>query len=119
MTRHDLLPRWLGAVLLFPSDDLLVCGGCGAVSRDETLLDRAMSALFLVPFLAISVGGLATAAWLAWQVVVDRLFDAGWALGVVGLAGLGSIALHRTVRVLRRLLSPRRKLPMAGWGTGL
>lgn len=119
LTRHVPLPRWVAAALIFPSSELLVCCGCGGVSRDETVLDRVMSAIFLLPFLGIALGGMGTGAWLLWQMAWARQGEVEYVAIAAVLLGAGGLAGARALRAVRRLLSPRRKLPLAGWGTGL
>jgi hypothetical protein len=113
------MPRWVGAILVFPSSELLVCCGCGAVSRDETILGRVMSAALLLPFLVIILAGMATGSWLLWQMASTRHADLGYVAVSLVLLGAGGFAGARALRTIRRLLSPQRKLPLAGWGTSL
>jgi len=119
LTKHVLMPRWIGSLLVFPSSELLVCGGCGAVSRDETVLGRVMSAAFLLPFLGILLAGMGTGIWLLWQMANARQAEFGYVAIAVVLLGAGGLAASRALRTIKRLLSPRRMLPLAGWGTRL
>ncbi|MBL0275430.1 MAG: hypothetical protein IPQ24_04895 [Anaeromyxobacter sp.] len=119
LTKHVPMPRWIGALLVFPSSELLACCGCGAVSRDETVLDRVMSAAFLLPFLGILLAGMGTGAWLFWQMANSRHAEFWYVAVAVVLLGAGGFAAARALQPVRRLLSPRRMLPLAGWGTRL
>ena len=143
MEKHRVLPRWRGAIMLFPSTELLVCPGCKRFARDESVLDRAMSALFLVPFLLgigaaiatglyllgyfILLGGILLALWkvgvlaatLLGAMFLDWSFSGAYASIALVLLGAGGFAGWRAGRAFRRLLSRRRMLPLVGWMTDL
>src|SRR6266511_5778646 len=72
MRKHKLLPRWAGATLLFPSTELIVCPACARVSRDESVLNRIMSAVLLVPFLLLIAGGMAGGIYILAAMLVAR-----------------------------------------------
>ncbi len=116
MRKHKLLPRWAGATLLFPSTELIVCPACARVSRDESVLNRIMSAVLLVPFLLLIAGGMAGGIYILAAMLVARDVSAAFLAIALILIGGGGYAGYRAARTFRRLLTPRRMLPMAGWG---
>ncbi len=119
LRRHRVLPRWVGAAVIFPSTEILVCPACEGIARHESMLDRLLSALFLVPFLLLLAAVIATGLYMLGAMVATRHVSADY----VAIAGLLLVAAgyseFRAVRGFRRLLAPRRMLPMAGWGTDL
>ena len=119
MEKHRVLPRWRGAIMLFPSTELLVCPGCKRFARDESVLDRAMSALFLVPFLLGIGAAIATGLYLLGAMFLDWSFSGAYASIALVLLGAGGFAGWRAGRAFRRLLSRRRMLPLVGWMTDL
>ncbi|HYS79752.1 MAG TPA: hypothetical protein VEM76_03530 [Anaeromyxobacteraceae bacterium] len=116
---RKVLPRWAGAIVLFPSTELLVCPGCGGVARDESVLDRVMSALFLLPFLLVIVGAIGTGVYLLGAMLLDWNPSGAYTIIALVLLAAGGYAGWRAAGAFRRLLSPRRMLPLAGWGTDL
>lgn len=122
LRRHAVRPAWLAAAIFFPNPELLVCERCSGVSRQESVLDRALGALLLALFLLVLVGGGATGAWILWGLLATGRPDWGFlalGAGLVAVAALAALAGRRAARGLANLLGPRRMLPMAGLSVDL
>jgi hypothetical protein len=114
LRRHHVQPAWVGYLVLFPTSEALVCSGCGGISRNESWLDRVMSALFLLPFLVIIAGAVGTAGYLLLGMLAAGEVSGGFLLVAVVLLGLGGSSGFFAVRTFRRLLQPRAMLPLTG-----
>src|SRR4051812_440220 len=76
LAKHRLLPRLPGALVVFPSSAVFVCATCKGASRDESMLDRVLSALFLVPFLLVLLAGVGTGGFILTQMVRTQAVSA-------------------------------------------
>jgi len=119
MLKHKVLAGWVGKMLLLPSEELLVCSRCTGVARNESMLDRAISGLFLLPFLLMAAGGAGTGLYILGAMAVARDFSAAFTGIAVLLMVGGGFAGYKAGRTVRRLLTPRKMLPMSGMGTDL
>lgn len=119
LRRHRVLPRWVGAIVIFPSSEVLVCPACDGIARHESMLDRLLSALLLLPFLLLLAAVIGIGLYMLGAMVLERHVSADYVAIAAILLGAAGYSEFRAVRGFRRLLAPRRMLPMAGWGTDL
>lgn len=119
MRRHAVRPRWAGLLVLFPSSDLLICPACQAVAREETVLYRLLSALFLLPFLLALVLAFGSGVYLLLGMARDGAYSGTFAALALLLLGVSGYAAIRVLRAVRRMLTPRKLLPMQGITTEL
>ncbi len=119
LLRHGVLPRWVGTLVIFPSTDVLVCPTCKGIARHESMLDRLLSALVLAPFLLLLAAVIGTGLYMLGAMVIARHVSADYVALAALLLGAAGYSEFRAVRGFRRLLTPRRMLPVAGWGTDL
>lgn len=71
------------------------------------------------PFLLLIAGGMGTGVYLLGAMLIARDVSPEFLAIALILIGGGGYAGYRAARTFRRLLTPRRMLPMAGWGTDL
>lgn len=120
-TRQRLLRRALLGRMGFipiPSGEVLTCPACGKHSRKEGRASRLFAAVFLMPFLLLLAGGVATGVYFLVS-MVGAEFSGGFAAAAIALISVSGYLGYRTTLSVRRLLRSGGLLPMDGLMTRL